>query len=593
MVGGCSVERKESIINQRKIIGFTAPSELEPATITQEQMSVITNFSLDADISLGTDVIIGVYDVEGGSFNIKEKVAARITTHGLQPPPGIKSPLYAGYRDLKPLVENWPKHIKSIIPELFQTCRLTLVGIVDDQSKTLKPIITPIPYGCPIFLPTSREMKVIYAFREGWAIGVLVQGMKVVRFQENGTEKMFTYPLDPYAVFRGVYIVGGPGSGKTVLAKSLAENAYESGWIINAPDFKDEMAQMLFEADPGKLGFSEDDKKFWEGLSYDSLKILNCYIYYLPDYPPNFVYLKQEGYDVEVLEKHMIPFTIHWDQIPADLAALYMPTPSEQAVVFFPQAMDAFREWAKDAKKKATLDLMKDWALSSVGYSKMKGLGLYDSTIDSIRRNLIAMDRSKLFDQPNAKDFIEEEIMKPPRLNIISVSQVPFEFRMIFQLHWLLKSLQVKKKKPGEPYLMQILDEAHYIVPRSPKPGYQELLVSTVIETIRVFRAAGAGLVLISHSPADFNSTVDDLIGTKIFGNLEEAAIRGQARDLQEFASRISQLPPGYFVIRSPPNITNIAAPKCHLIKSPRCRTTHIESEILFRKALAGKMSKA
>ena len=582
----------ESILEGRKIIGITTPSEMEPATITEESMSVVAVFPLDAGISLGTDVIIGSYTQEGDTFNIKHKVAARIREHGLQPPPGVKSPLYAGYRDLKPLVKNWPKHIKAIIPELFQTCRLKLVGILDDRSQTLKPIITPVPYGCPIVLPTSNEMRMIYAFREGWMIGALVHGMEVVRFKENGIEKLFTYSLDPYSVFRSVYIVGGPGSGKTVLAKTLTECAYESGWVINAPDFKDEMAQMLFEADPAKLGFSEEDQRFWKELGYGPIKISNCNIYYLPDYPPNFTYLKQEGYDIEELTKHMIRFTIRWDQIHPDLAALYMPKPSEQAVDFFPQVMDAFREWAKDHDKTPTLQEMQNWAYG-VGGGIMANLALYPSTIRSIQRNLIAMNRSKLFDRTRARDFIEREIMQPHRLNIISVSQVPFEFRMIFQLHWLLKSREFKKNKPGEPYLMQILDEAHYLVPRSPQPGYQELLVSTVIETMRVFRAAGAGLVLVSHTPEDFNRIVDSLVGTKIFGNLEEAAIRDQARDLREFASRISQLPPGHFVIRSPPNVTNIAAPKCHLIKSPLCRTTHIESEILFRKALAGKKEKS
>jgi len=576
----------------RKVIGVTAPSELNPATITQERMSVEANFRLEADVALGTDVIIGVYTIKEGSFSIKEKVAARIVKHGLQPPPGIKSPLYAGYRDLKPLTENWSKHIKSIIPELFQTCTLDLIGVIDDKNQSLKPVITPIPYGCPIFLPTPQEMEIIYAFRQGWTIGALVQGMETVRFKENSVEKVFPYSLDPYAIFRGVYIVGGPGSGKTVLAKALIEHAYGSGWVIIAPDFKDEFAQMLFRAEPDKLGFTEEDTKFWEEMGFSPMEIPESHIYYLPDYPPNFTYLKEEGYDVEVLRKHMKPFTIEWNNIPAELAALYMPNPSEQAVDFFPQVMDAFREYAEQTKMKATLNNMMEWSLSFDGRETMDKLGLYSSTIQSIQRNLIAMDRSKIFDREKASDFVEEEIMKSPRLNIISVSQVPFEFRMIFQLHWLLKSVEAKKKKPGEPYLMQILDEAHYIVPRSPRPGYQQLLVSTVIETMRVFRAAGAGLVLISHSPEDFHSTVNDLVGTKIFGNLEEAAIRSQARDLQEFASRISQLPPGYFVIRSPPNITNIAAPKCHLIKSPRCRTTHIESEILYRKALASKTSK-
>lgn len=587
-----SINREFVEVIDRKIIGVTAPSELNPATITQERMSVIANFRLEADVSLGTDVIIGVYTTEGGSYKIKEKVAARIVEHGLQPPPGVKSSLYAGYRDLKPLTENWSKNIRSIIPELFQTCKLDLIGVVDDKSQSLRPVITPVPYGCPIFLPLPQEMKIIYAFREGWTIGALVQGMKIVRFKENNVEKVFPYPLDPYAVFRGVYIVGGPGSGKTVLAKNLIEHAYESNWVVIAPDFKDEFAQMIFRAEPDKLGFTEEDKKFWEEMGFSPMEVSESYIYYLPDYPPNFTYLKDEGYDVEVLKKHMKPFTIEWNTIPAELASLYMPNPSEQAVDFFPQVMDAFREYADKARIKATLNNMMNWSLSKNGQETMSKLGLYSSTIQSIQRNLIAMDRSKIFDREGATDFSEEEIMKSPRLNIISVSQVPFEFRMIFQLHWLLKSVEAKKKKPGEPYLMQILDEAHYIVPRSPRPGYQQLLVSTVIETMRVFRAAGAGLVLISHSPEDFHPTVNDLVGTKIFGNLEEAAIKSQARDLQEFASRISQLPPGFFVIRSPPNITNIAAPKCHLIKSPRCRTTHIESEILYRKALTSKTSK-
>jgi hypothetical protein len=588
-VGRLSTNKEFPEVINREIIGVTAPSELNPATITQDRMSVVANFKLEADVSLGTDVIIGVYTTRGGSFDIKEKVAARIVEHGLQPPPGVKNPLYAGYRDLKPLTENWIKNIKSIIPELFQTCVLDLIGIIDDKNQSLRPVISPIPYGCPIFLPTSQEMKIIYAFREGWTIGAIVQGMKIIRLKEDSVEKVFPYPLDPYAIFRGVYIVGGPGSGKTVLAKTLIEHAYESGWVIIAPDFKDEFAQMLFKAEPDKHGFTEDDKKFWEEIGFSPMGISELYIYYLRDYPPNFTYLKEEGYDIEALKKHMKPFTIEWSSIPAELAALYMPNPSEQAVDFFPQVIDAFREYAKNMKMKATLKNMMEWSLSYNGRETMSKLGLYSSTIQSIQRNLIAMDRSKIFDEEGASDFVEEEIMKPPRLNVISVSQVPFEFRMIFQLHWLLKSLEVKKKKPGEPYLMQILDEAHYIVPRSPSPGYQQLLVSKVIETIRVFRAACAGLVLISHSPEDFHPIVNDLIGTKIFGNLEEAAIKSQARDLQEFSSRISQLPPGYFVIRSPPNITNIAAPKCHLIKCPRCRTTHIESEVLYRKALTGK----
>ena len=582
---------REEILEGRKIIGITTPSESEPATITEESMTVLADFTLDANISLGTFVVIGLFSTDEKGFFIKHKVAAQISEHGLQPPPGIKSPLFAGYRDLKPLTRNWAIHIQRIIPELFQTCRLKLLGIIDEKTNSLKPLLNPIPYGCPIVLPTRQEMKIIYAFKEGgWPIGAIVQGMEVVKFKENGEEKVLSYPLDPYTVFRSMYIVGGPGSGKTVFAKSLIEWAYLDNWVINAPDFKDEIAQMIFESDPKKLGFTEEDIELWEKLGLSPMRIENCSIYYIPAYAPNFAYLKQEGYDISEIRKHMVPFTISWENVSPDIAALYMPNPSEQAVDFFPQVMEAFRQWAEDKGVRATLRLMRYWAQSKEGQKIMEDLGLYSSTVQSIQRNLIAMERSKLFDVKEANDFKAEFVMKPPRLNVISVSRVPFEFQMIFQLHWLLKSLEYKRDHPGKPYLMQILDEAHYIVPRRPRPGYQTLLVSKVIEAMRVFRAAGSGIVLISHSPYDFNEIVDSMVGTKIFGNLEERAIERQARDLQEFASRISKLPPGYFVIRSPSNITNIAAPKCHLIKAPRCRTMHIESEVLYRRGLIGEV---
>nr|MDO8133643.1 hypothetical protein [Candidatus Njordarchaeum guaymaensis] len=583
-----------SALGERKIIGFTTPSEMNPATITQESMRVVANFALDAGICLGTDVIIGLYSTEGEKYDIRCKVAARIVEHGLQPPPGVKDQQFAGYRDLKPLISNWSRNIRNIIPELFQTCTLKLIGVVDEQSQTLLPIINPLPYGCPIVLPTKNEMRIIYAFREeGWTIGALVQGMEVVKFKDDESEKVFAYLLDPYAIFRSVAVFGGPGSGKTVLAKTLTESAYDWEWVVNAPDFKDEMAQMLFEADPAKLGFAKEDIRFWEELGLSPLRISNCKIYYLPSYAPNFTYLRQEGYDINELGKYLSPFSIRWDLVPPRLAALYMPNPSEQAVAFFPQVLNAFRDWARENHVEPTLNGMLEWTRSDTGrHIMLDVLRLWMGTVDSILRNLLAMDESEIFDRPDTTDFIEKEVMRPPRLNIISVSRVPFDFRMIFQLHWLLKSLDFKSRTPGEPYLMQILDEAHYMVPRKPQPGYQELLVRTVNETMRVFRAAGAGLVLVSHSPEDFNETADSMIGTKIFGNLEETAIKAQARDLQEFASRISQLPPGYFVVRSPPNVTNIAAPKCHLVKTPRCRTTHIESEILFRKALARKRAK-
>ncbi len=365
------------------------------------------------------------------------------------------------------------------------------------ENKKYSRVLFPANFNSHYFrLPSKTEMmKVMNLFGEGVNLGLVTY-----EFVDNKLPDMQLVYKFPFSFketgYKGIFIVGSPGKGKTNLLKILING------ISQYVGTRDGMPPAVIILDiTGQFGELNKPTKYATTFDEELWKMLNMNVV---DNLKVFKIIHNYGDGTHTLSLNAID--------PELISLLFPELPETSSANFKRMVKTIFKEYPAidyDGFSKKIDDIIKREATT-----------LNPQVAKAIKGAIIngPMD---VFDQ-GGHNLEIEDILVPGQVSVIQIDHIVDKMPVL-----LFLLLMINKKKIYEndmTPLILMLDEAHELFPKISNPGEKEYLRRVSQSLIRIARRGRKkhfGLVFASQQPHDIIPEIIGVFQTKIILGLE------------------------------------------------------------------------
>lgn len=406
--------------------------------------------------------------------------------------------ILAETRELKTFPAHAALNWKST-SELVTFARLNPMKEFSEEETLTSPIGRDYT-GFQLRKATTEEILVFFSLpRNGIPLGIL----------DNGEESSVTnaipyyYPLEKNnQIFRGVFITGTPGKGKTNFLKLLLCEIpeYFGGGAppaIIVLDIEGEYSKL----DQPTTG-SQFDYEFWERFDVHPVSRFNHFM------------ISKLGLDGDT--------TLRFEKIdPREISLLFPALPEKSRQIFEQITRYVFKNY----QIPTFYEFRAAFREILTRYKETFGVPLHDAQKDALLRGMYT-GIEDIFDQ-NGEYLDIEGLIKPGMVSVIDCSgmtDIRLSRQIALYLFLAIKKYKIDVKNSDLPVLI-FFDEAHELFPRTAKnqmeADYLQRVTNQVERILRIGRKRKYGFVFASQMPQDVSSDIVDLCQTKIIMGLE------------------------------------------------------------------------